>query len=126
MEKDYWIKRFEYLEKMQMVNESKYMEELTKQYVVALEKIKKEIQQWFIRFSVNNQISLQEAKRWLDSNELNELKWDINEYIKYGKENGIDLIWRKELENASAKVHISRLNGLIDRKSTRLNSSHSQ
>lgn len=41
MEKDYWIKRFEYLEKMQMVNESKYMEELTKQYVVALEKIKK-------------------------------------------------------------------------------------
>ncbi|MCI8655479.1 MAG: minor capsid protein [Clostridia bacterium] len=113
MEKDYWIKRFEYLEKMQMVNESKYMEELTKQYVVALEKIKKEIQQWFIRFSVNNQISLQEAKRWLDSNELNELKWDINEYIKYGKENGIDLIWRKELENASAKVHISRLNGLM-------------
>ena len=113
MEKDYWIKRFEYLEKMQMVNESKYMEELTKQYVVALEKIKKEIQQWFIRFSVNNQISLQEAKRWLDSNELNELKWDINEYIKYGKENGIDLIWRKELDNASAKVHISRLNGLM-------------
>ena len=113
MEKDYWIKRFEYLEKMQMVNESKYMEELTKQYVVALEKIKKEIQQWFIRFSVNNQISLQEAKRWLDSNELNELKWDINEYIKYRKENGIDLIWRKELENASAKVHISRLNGLM-------------
>ena len=78
-----------------------------------MEKIKKEIQQWFIRFSVNNQISLQEAKRWLDSNELNELKWDINEYIKYGKENGIDLIWRKELENASAKVHISRLNGLM-------------
>lgn len=113
MEKDYWIKRFEYLEKMQMVNESKYMEELTKQYVVALEKIKKEIQQWFIRFSVNNQISLQEAKRWLDSSELSELKWDINEYIKYGKENGIDLIWRKELENASAKVHISRLNGLM-------------
>ena len=113
MEKDYWIKRFEYLEKMQMVNESKYMEELTRQYVVALEKIKKEIQQWFIRFSVNNQISLQEAKKWLDSSELNELKWDINEYIKYGKENGIDLIWRKELENASAKVHISRLNGLM-------------
>lgn len=113
MEKDYWIKRFEYLEKMQMVNESRYMEELTKQYVVALEKIKKEIQQWFIRFSVNNQISLQEAKRWLDSSELSELKWDINEYIKYGKENGIDLIWRKELENASAKVHISRLNGLM-------------
>ena len=113
MEKDYWIKRFEYLEKMQMINESRYMEELTKQYVVALEKIKKEIQQWFIRFSVNNQISLQEAKRWLDSSELSELKWDINEYIKYGKENGIDLIWRKELENASAKVHISKLNGLM-------------
>lgn len=110
---DYWAKRFEYLEKMQIVNEEKFMEELTKQYTTALEKIKKDIKSWFARFSINNQISLQETKKWLNSSELEELKWDIDEYIKHGQENGIDLIWKKELENASAKVHISRLNALM-------------
>lgn len=110
---DYWSKRFEYLEKMQIVNEEKFMKELSKQYTAALEKIKKDIKSWFARFSINNQITLQETKKWLNNNELEELKWDINEYIKHGQENGIDLIWKKELENASAKVHISRLNALM-------------
>lgn len=113
MDKEYWSKRFEYLEKLQIVNEEKYIEQLTEQYTVALEKIKKEINNWFTRFAVNNQISLRDAKKWLDSNELKELQWDIKEYIKHGEENGIDLIWKKELENASAKVHISRLNALM-------------
>ena len=34
---------------------------------------------------------MKEAKKWLNTQELKELKWDIDEYIKYGKENGIDL-----------------------------------
>ena len=37
---------------------------------------------------------------------------DVNEYIKYGKENAINQKWMKELENASAKWHISRLEAL--------------
>lgn len=113
MDKEYWSKRFEYLEKLQIVNEEKYIKQLTEQYTLALEKIKKEINNWFTRFAVNNQISLRDAKKWLNSNELKELQWDIKEYIKHGQENGIDLIWKKELENASAKVHISRLNALM-------------
>ena len=113
MDKEYWSKRFEYLEKLQIVNEEKYIEKLAEQYTVALEKIKKEINNWFTRFAVNNQISLRDAKKWLDSNELKELQWDIKEYIKHGEENGIDLKEKKELENASAKVHISRLNALM-------------
>ncbi len=80
--------------------------------IKALKRNKKEVQSWFIRFAVNNQITLQEAKQWLNTNELKELKWDVEEYIKYGQENGLNLIWQKELENASAKVHISRLEAL--------------
>lgn len=113
MDKEYWGKRFEYLEKLQIVNEEKYIEKLAEQYTVALERIKKEINNWFTRFAVNNQISLRESKKWLNTSELKELQWDIKEYIRHGEENGIDLIWKKELENASAKVHISRLNALM-------------
>ncbi|MGL5512380.1 MAG: minor capsid protein, partial [Sporomusa sp.] len=44
--------------------------------------------------------------------ELAELRWTVNEYIKYGKENGLNGAWIKQLENASARVHISRLEAL--------------
>ena len=126
MDKEYWGKRFEYLEKLQIVNEEKYIEKLAEQYTVALERIKKEINNWFTRFAVNNQISLRDAKKWLDSNELKELQWDIKEYIRHGEENGIDLIWKKELENASAKVHISRLNALMLQIQERLEELYAQ
>lgn len=109
---EYWTKRFEELEKAQLLNESQYITELQEIYERTLSSVKKEINNWLVRFAVNNQISMKEAKKWLNSQELKELKWDIDEYIKHGKENGIDLIWRKELENASAKVHISRLEAL--------------
>ncbi|EOY7256299.1 minor capsid protein, partial [Clostridioides difficile] len=39
-------------------------------------------------------------------------KWSVEEYIKYGKENAINQKWMKELENASARVHITRLEAL--------------
>ena len=55
---------------------------------------------------------MQEARRLLTSGELAELKWDVNEYIKYGQQNAIDGKWMKQLENASARAHISRLEAL--------------
>lgn len=109
---EYWRKRVEELEKAQILNEAKYVVLLKEEYEKALSSIKKETGSWLARFSINNQISLKESKKWLNANELKELQWDVNEYIKYGQENGIDLIWKKELENASAKVHISRLEAL--------------
>lgn len=36
----------------------------------------------------------------------------MKEYIKYGKENALNGQWMKELENASAKFHITRLEAL--------------
>lgn len=109
---EYWIKRFEELEKAQLLNDAKYVTELQEIYEQTLASVKKEINNWLARFVVNNQISMQDAKKWLNTQELKELKWEVDEYIKYGKENGLDLIWRKELENASARVHISRLEAL--------------
>ena len=109
---EYWSKRFEQLELSIIQNEDKYNEMLKEEYDKAYLSIQKEINNWFVRFAVNNQVSLAEAKKLLNSEELNELKWSIQDYIKYGQENGIDLIWKKELENASAKVHISRLEAL--------------
>ncbi|EGT3911799.1 TPA: minor capsid protein, partial [Clostridioides difficile] len=90
----------------------KYYLELEKQYKLAINSIEKDILAWYNRFAKNEGISLLEAKKLLNTRELEEFKWSVEEYIKYGKENAINQKWMKELENASARVHITRLEAL--------------
>ncbi|MCR1756468.1 minor capsid protein [Clostridioides difficile] len=109
---DYWRKRFEQLEEAQNNKSVKYYLELEKQYKLAINSIEKDILAWYNRFAKNEGISLLEARKLLNTRELEEFKWSVEEYIKYGKENAINQKWMKELENASARVHITRLEAL--------------
>lgn len=108
----YWEKRFSQLENAN----NQYAQQTYNQIIPAFDKaeirIQAEIDAWYGRFAKNNEISITEARRLLNSKELKELKWDVNEYIKYGQENAVDGKWMKELENASARFHINRLEAL--------------
>ena len=109
---DYWKDRFEQIEKICHDKGAVSYREIEEQYRKAQKEIESQISVWYQRFAVNNGITMQEARRLLTSGELAELKWDVNEYIKYGQQNAIDGKWMKQLENASAKAHISRLEAL--------------
>lgn len=109
---EYWQKRFEAVEEMNHKTAKDAVNAVTPAFDSAQREIEKEITSWYQRFADNNEISLQEAKVMLNAKELKELKWDIDEYIKYGKKNALDSKWMKELENASAKYHITRLEAL--------------
>lgn len=108
----YWQDRFNMLQESQLNKGQKYYYELEKQYKQALSRIEKDISVWYQRFAINNEISFAEAKQMLSGKELKEFKWDVTDYIKYGEENAINQKWMKELENASARVHVSRLEAL--------------
>ena len=110
--KDYWKKRFIALENANNKKTAEYYSNVEKQFRQANKKIDAEILTWYKRFAINNDVSLPEAKKLLKANELKELHWDVNEYIKRGKENAINQQWLKELENASSKKHITRLEAL--------------
>ena len=60
----------------------------------------------------NNNMTLAEAKKAITSKELKELGWDVEEYIRKGYANSYLGNWDKELENASAKYHITRLDAI--------------
>ena len=109
---EYWRKRFEQLEEEQKKQTFEYYIELEKQYKLAVKSIEEQIASWYVRFAKNNEISYAEAKVLLNSKELNEFRWTIEDYIAKGKDNAISGEWMKQLENASAKVHISRLDAL--------------
>lgn len=110
--KDYWKKRFEQLESASHKKGVEFYQNLDNQFVYAESQIDKEIRSWYQRFAINNNVSITEAKKMLSKQELKELKWTVKEYIKYGEENALDGMFMKQLENASARYHISRLEAL--------------
>lgn len=109
---DYWKKRFELLEQSQNQQGIQCYADIERQYRQAQRQIETQIQSWYGRFASNNGVSIQDARRMLTNKELAELKWDINEYIRHGEQNALLGTWVKELENASARYHISRLEAL--------------
>lgn len=108
MSNNYWTKRFEEEEKQRNISNKAYAKEIEKQYKIAENKIKSDIEKWYIRIADNNQISLADAKKLLTKDELKEFKWTLAEYTQKAKSGA----WKKELENASARVHIQRLEAL--------------
>ena len=109
---DYWKQRFAQLEKAQNSIGASAYAKIERQYKQAQKQIEAQISTWYQRFAKNNGITLAEARQWLAGKDLKEFQWDVREYIKRGEEYGISGKWAKELENASAKFHISKLEAL--------------
>lgn len=109
---DYWARRFKIMEDRLKDQAYDYAKNLEEQFDRAIAQIDTQMRAWYQRFAINNSVSWAEAQRLLTTDELKEFRWTVQEYIKYGKEHAITGAWAKELENASARVHISRLDSL--------------
>lgn len=109
---EYWKLRFEQLEQAQNQKGVKAYADIERQYKEAQKQLEGQIARWYQRFATNNGISLAEARQYLKGADLKEFKWDVQEYIKYGQDNALNGGWMKELENASARYHISKLEAL--------------
>ena len=108
----YWRERFALLEDSRNGDITKQMREIDRIYKQAQADIEKQIRAWYQRLAKNNEISMAEARKLLSADELEEFKWSVEDYIKHGEENALDQRWMKQLENASAKFHISKLEAL--------------
>ena len=106
---DYWRGRFSILEDSAHREAQKTIQDMEELYLDAQRSVQKEIESWYARFAVNNQISLTDARKWLTAGQLEEFHWSVEQYIKIGEQAGLDAAWLKKLENVSARFHISRL-----------------
>ena len=106
---DYWRGRFSILEDSAHREAQRTIQDMEELYLDAQRLVQKEIESWYARFAVNNQISLTDARKWLTAGQLEEFHWSVEQYIKIGEQAGLDAAWLKKLENASARFHISRL-----------------
>ena len=110
--RSYWQQRFEALEDAQHNRSIFYYADLEKAYIETMRSLEADILRWYERFAKSEGVTLDEAKRLLKAGELKEFKWSVDDYIKYGQKNAINQQWMKQLENASSRVHISRLESL--------------
>lgn len=110
--KEYWKQRLLQLEESQNKKGLECYEEIETQYRRAQREIEGKLSVWYQRLASNNGISMQEARKMLSGRELEEFKWDVEEYIHYGKKNAVNGMWERQLENASARYHISYLEAL--------------
>nr|DAI16732.1 MAG TPA: minor capsid protein [Caudoviricetes sp.] len=109
---NYWQDRFiEEEERLNKIAGDEFRRQQL-EYERAIARMNKDIEVWYNRIAKNNDVSLAEAKKLLNDKELKEFKWTLDEYIKHGKENGIKKDWSRQLENASARVHIERLEAM--------------
>lgn len=107
---EYWQNRFALLEKALTKNSSTFYKNIERKYNRAIKDLEKDLSYWYGRFAKNEGISLAEAKKILDKGELAAFKMSVEDYIKRGK--SLDPKWAKELERASVKVHVSKLEAM--------------
>lgn len=108
----YWQKRFKAIENQANLTGANSLSYVAKQYEEASKELEKQISTWYMRFAKNNNITLTEAQQVLSGKALSEFKWNVHEYIQYAEDNALNGMWTTQLENASAKVHITKLEAL--------------
>ena len=145
---DYWRGRFSLLEDAAHIRADQCVDNLETIFRDAEQSVQADLERWYARFATNNGVSLYEARKMLTTGQLEEFRWNVDQYIQAAQQANLSPEWVKKLENASARFHISRLESVQlqiqqqiellygnqvddidsmlkeDRKSTRLNSSH--
>ena len=107
---EYWSRRFNQLLETQLEKSDEYYSNIQEQYRKAIENIEKDIARWYMRYAEKNKITFQEARKLLQKGELAEFKLTVEEYIAKGE--SLDPAWKQQLESASVRVHVSRLEAL--------------
>lgn len=109
--REYWQKRSEELAKLELRKAEDYAAKLKKEYDKAMATIQRDIDVFYLRFAVNNQMTMSEARKLLSASELKEFKMTLEEFTAKAKDN-LDGRWTKELNNVYFKTRVSRFEAL--------------
>ncbi|MEM5817462.1 MAG: minor capsid protein [Desulfitobacterium hafniense] len=109
---EYWKKRSEQIAQRQYKKADDYSAALRKEYSRAIFQIKKDMEVFYQRFADNNGVvDMAEARRQLNSKELEEFRWTLEDFTAKAKNNA-DGQWTKQLDNAYFRTRVSRLEAL--------------
>ena len=105
----YRDKRFLAISDAEAKRTDEELKRLIRKYDKRMTEIEKEIQYQVSRMADENGVSNQKAHDMLKGKELEEFRWSVDDYIRYAEQNGGSREWERQLQNASRKAKISRL-----------------
>lgn len=112
-DREYWQERFAALEEAVHRQGLSVYGDIEKQYRRAMAELDKELAAWFQKFMQDNKVTFAEAKRLLQGRDLEEFRWTADKYIAIAKKQDLPERWQQKLNNASARVHVSRLEAIF-------------
>lgn len=111
---EYWRRRSEILEERQRNRDDKFLKEkLAQYYRQAKNESVKELEAWILRFADENGLTLAEARRVLNRQELEELRWTLAQYEHKARTVSPDDPEYQRVKNASTNWHVDRLQSLL-------------
>ena len=110
--KDYWKRRAEERKNRVSRTADEAAQEAKEAYERAKHRISKEVAYWIQQFADAEGITYEEARKLLESGELDEFRMTLEDYIAHGEQLGVDDSWLDAMIKASAIHHIDRLNAL--------------
>lgn len=110
----YWRERFRQLEESTHRSDQRFTQKLADVFTYAASRLDLAIYKFFKQFSNLEKVSLFEANRLLNSEELKAFKMSVQEYIKLGEQQNIKFSpeINKTLEEASLKYRVTRLEAI--------------
>ena len=108
----YWIDRQLKTQDMLMKKGEDLHVEMIKTINSAIEEYDKQINAFYGRFAVGNEMSYAEAKKILTTSERKKFQMSLDEYVRKARTLALSDEWMKELDNASTVYRISRLKAL--------------
>lgn len=105
----YWIGRIAVLHDGNYAKSDLAIENIERQFRMALAAILDDIEKWYNRFADENGLTYAQARKLLTTDELEEFRWTLEQYIDYARKHSTDPAWMRKLENASARAHVRRL-----------------
>lgn len=110
----YWQNRFRLLEEAKKKSADIYVDQIKRQYSLAIDIIQEKIQTFVARYAKNEMITVAQAQELLTDIELQRFKMSLEEYIRLGRENAINYSEdiARELERASIRYRVTRLEAL--------------
>lgn len=111
--KEYWIKRITSRDKASRLKEDKLLKELYKAYSESYIAIQKELNDFYVKYASENELSYASVKRMLKPTDMKQYNSKMNELKKLYKSNGSEEVFI-EMEKLGARANITRLQSLLD------------
>ncbi len=109
---EYWEKRFTLLNEMLLQKSDDYIKHAQLSYAAVMASIEKDINDFYMRFAQENNITFQETKQLLTSEQRQQFQMELKDYIAQGQQANLSPEWLHILENASTVHRITRLQAI--------------